>query len=43
MLLVAIPIVVILALLALAKRRVNSAAAEAAEQLDGPGHVGDGR
>ncbi len=43
MLLVGVPIVVIVALLAVAKRRVDSAAAEAAEQLDEPGHVGDGR
>ena len=45
MLLVAVPIVVIVALLFVAKRRVESATAETAEQLDGPdpGHVGDGR
>jgi hypothetical protein len=43
MLLVAVPIVVIFGLLAVAKRRVESAAAKTAEQLDGPGHVGDGR
>ena len=43
MLLVAVPIVVIFGLLAVAKRRVESAAAKTAEQIDGPGHVGDGR
>ena len=43
MLFVALPIVVIIALLALAKRRVDRAAVDAAEQLDEPGRVGDGR
>jgi len=41
MLLVALPIVVIVALLALAKRRVDSAAAETAANHDEPGRIRD--
>ena len=41
--LVAAPIVVMIALLALAKRRVDRNAAKLAEQIDEPGKVGDGR
>ena len=43
MLLVAGPIVVMIALLAIAKRRVDRNAAKVAAQLDEPGQVGDGR
>ena len=43
MALVAAPIVVMIALLALAKRRVDRNAAKVMEHVDEPGKVGDGR